>query len=557
MPLRLRKKDHQSQRYIIPLRDRPGSYFPWAGVDWAARVIEEMWTDLPVGAFWQALTGFPEVWQVLAQRPLADLMRPWSRANEWTFWHPGSGIQEKIWDIRPEPSFTLSKLTEKSCPRPKETAVPIFQTCEEMLQAEIRRAVDAIPPGHLWGMIICGALAPTSLPRWLTSISTILEDRGVQLEGSLSEPHPRGLWLTAQGDDPIAEGASIYGHRTWARIPTYLDTLPQLSIYAMKQCQYDWVPLVDAVEWEGGKEYYSPIDNPIEGKFKLRKGTADLDVYLKKREQAEGRQEIKPYRMAKFNFPLAPEEDKILDLEVRMRPASGMAKVQIIPREASFLRGRPVFLDYSTMVPINELPELEKGAPDITKFEAEPQDNLLLSNRELFARFQNIAPPSTEYFDLLKSIKKILSTSVMGFHYNRSISFKIIDQDGKTDTLQGQELIDRLSKKVSLDFSSIIPGSPYELKYYTNATWLFLRTPSNVTHRLIEVLSQAYDAMPLNHWNWSIEAGSRSFSTVEAFSVLFTTICERINRPPQVAQAFPIQSDRRRLASACFPRKGI
>ena len=615
VPLRLRIRNYEGRRYIIPLRDRPGPSLALTGFDWASRVIQECWPNLPAGAFWQAFTGFPEVWKALAQRSWIGLMRPWSLENEWTYWHPESDLRGKVWKALPETSVTLSKLTETSCPRLGTDFIPIFQTWEEMLQEEMRRALDAIPQGHLWGMIIYGALAPVELPRWLTDISFILTDKGLQLNGSLSEPRLRGLWLPTQKGDPMAEGAAIYGQRTLAGTPTYLDTLPLLATYAMKKCQYEWIPLVDVIECEGGKEYYKEIN----GSFKLREGDASLDFYLKKQEQVasayaamvptrglkkefveaaqkkvkelgslqavlsypklkgnsdyesyakayaqvfyseakEGKERIKPYRQTKFTFPLAPAKDIILDLEVRMRPASGMAKVEIKPREVSFLKGRTVFLDYSNMVPIGELPDLEKGAPDITKFEVEPGDNVLLSNEELFVRFQNISPPSPEYFNSLKSIKNILSKTAREFHYNRYISFKIIDHDGRTDTAQGQKLIDRLAQKISFDFSGIGPGSPHELKFFTNATWLFLTTPPNVINRLIEVLGQAYDTMPLNHWNWSIEAGSRSFNTVEAFVTLFTTICERINRPPIMAQAFPIQSDRAVWRVLAFREKGF
>jgi hypothetical protein len=194
------------------------------------------------------------------------------------------------------------------------------------------------------------------------------------------------------------------------------------------------------------------------------------------------------------------------------------------------------------MAPIAKLPEFEKGAPDIIKFEVQTDDTLLLGETNLFVEFQQTLPTSHNYFNLLVSIKEILIRSVFDNNYN--IYVKIIDQDGNSSTPQGQEMIDRFSHKIFSDFSSIQLGIPNEIRFLTNVTWLFLKTPSNVTNRLMDILSMPYDLIPLSHWNRSVEAASRTFRTLEEFAILFTTICKRIIRPPLNAKPFPIQSDR-------------
>jgi hypothetical protein len=617
----LRARYANGRRYIIPLRSRPNPLMQWSGLDWAARLIQETWNDLTPGALWQALTNFPEVWFSLAELrwPEDKLPRPWSVGDGWIYWNPPNTLANRVWDVKPERPATLNAILGKSCPSRRNLPM-IFENWRTTIETRLVGLIESLPESSLVGMIVCGPLAPANPPCWLKTLSNPLTKKGLKLNGPFKEPQPNNLWLPNWGNDftePLATGAAIFGNRnvTEPPTPTYLDTLPQLSIYAMKQCQYDWIPLVEASEWEGGREYHKEI----EGEFRLPRKQPELEVFLKKGDEeglanefgiptfglrdqlikvaqqkvrglgslravlssaglsgnsnyeqyarafaktiyseAEGLQLSlrKPYRRAKFSFPSAPDEDKVLDIHVRMKPASGTAKVEIKPWEASFLRGRPVFLDYTQMTPIEDLGEFEKGAPDIIKQSADPSDGRLLSEVDVLETFNSVRPPSNQYFESLREVKDLITSSTrilddQGFTYRR-----VLDQDGRVGTKDGQLLIDRLSAKISEDFEIVrsLPGAAvYNQKFY-QTTWLFLSTPENIVNYLSDVLSDNFAIV--NNWNWVIEAASRSFRKASQFHILFGTICDRINSG-QAANPFPINSARSVWRVLAFRERGF
>jgi len=623
VPFLLRVRYAEGRRYIIPLRRRPGTLLQWNGLDWAAKLIEDTWKDLPAGAFWQALTNFSEVWHALAEQqwPEQKLPRVWSVGNEWTHWNPANTLINRIWNMKPERSSTLDVIMGKSCPIRLNQPL-IYETWKTIFETQITLLLESLPEAQLAGMILCGSLAPAAMPCWIDNASSRLSQKGMLLEGPFHEPKPQRLWLpnlSYDSEDPIATGAVIFGSRSLSSVPlpTYLDTLPQLSIYAMKQCQYSWIPLVDASECEGGQEY----QREIEGEFKLPRNQLQLDVYLKKGDEVTSARELgiptlglpdnliqmaqqkvrslgslqavlgypglagnssyeryaksfarviysevgslglgvdrqKPYRKSKFTFPSAPDEDKVLDIHVTMKPASGTAKVEIKPWEASFLRGRHVFLDYTQMTPIDELPEFEKGAPDTIRWEVDSSDGRLLSEADVFEQFNVLQPPSRQYFDALRKIKGVLTSSTRILDGRRFVYKKIIDQDGLAGTKKGQELIDRLSAKIYQDFEVVrsLPRTRiYEQKFYP-ATWLFLKTPDNIIDHLCDILGEHFSIIP--NWNWAIEAASRSFKKPGHLRMLLRSICDRIEEP-QGGNRFPINSARSIWRVLAFMENGF
>jgi len=621
VPLSLRVRHAEGRRYIVPLRSRPKALLQWSGLDWAARMIEDNWGDLQTGAYWQALTKFPEIWHALAEQPWPEenLPRAWSVGNEWMHWNPANGMVNQIWNVRPERSPTLEAITRKSCGI-RRNLPSVFESWRIILETQFLQLLESLPKAKLLGLIVCGALAPAYLPCWVKNVSGMLQQKGLHLDGPLHEPEPQHIWLpnrTHDCVDPIAAGAAIFGSRSLSGEPTYLDTLPQLSIYAMKQCQYSWIHLVDAAEWEGGKVY----EKEIEGEFKLPRNQPLLDVYLKKGDEESFANELaipklglpdhfikaaqqkvrslgslravleypglagnssyeryakafakatypedkslqpgidrqKPYRRAKFNFPSAPDKDKVLDIHVRMKPASGTAEVEIKPWEDSFLRGRRVFLDYTQMTPIEELPEFEKGAPDTIKWGVDSSDSRLLGEVAVFQRFNALQPPSKQYFESLREVKGVLTSSTRVPDGERFVYKKVIDQDGLAGTKEGRKLIDTLSVKLYNDFEIVkdLPrGRNYEQKFYP-ATWLFSKTPDNINDHLCSILVEHFSM--ITNWNWAIEAASRSFKILSHFRILFKAICDRID-DPQMANPFPIQSARSVWRVLAFRENGF
>ena len=101
-----------------------------------------------------------------------------------------------------------------------------------------------------------------------------------------------------------------------------------------------------------------------------------------------------PLRRAVFDFPSAPERDTVLNIEGRIRPSSGLAKVEILPEDASFLQGDRVLLNYSTMRFAPRLPERMSGWPPIDEIVVYPDDVVLLAGMNFVEVFENTHPMS-------------------------------------------------------------------------------------------------------------------------------------------------------------------
>lgn len=605
---RLRVKEHNNQYYVLPLRDRPKNSFPLTGVDWAGRLIEESFSSVDDGAFWQAFIQFPEIWQALSGQPWSpeDLPRPWSRSQEWTLWDPPSDICNRIYDATATSSVPLRRVLSKSCELNFHD--DLSGSVGEALRREVRRMGNLIPAGRLRGMIVCGPLAPRTLPPWLSSELDLLSSRGLSIESNLAEPEAGRLWLCADCEDPISEGAAIYGRKILDNIPSYLDTMPQLSILAQEGSRFVWVPLLKAEEVLGGEEH----KDRIERRFQLDAGKRNLHVYLHRgaveetmsqslgpsdpqsvplegispcqarlvREVVRRLGNLKavhnqgifpkasrealyarnfaevlftskdtkavdtnehsplktarnPLRRAIFDFPSTPERDTVLDIEVRIRPASGLAKIEILPDESSFLQGDRVLLNYSTMRSASNLPRRMRGWPSIEELIVDPEDYVLLSREIWVNTFERTPFDSRDYIQVLDGVKNNVLTGTtpkLGRISGRQLYVGSIDQDGQACTRAGNEIIHRIASKCERDFQQLQSSrqTPYVKgiikKVISRAGWLYKATPPNIISHIRKVLTS--DA-PAGLWRSVVEAGGRAFGNVDDFRTLFCSIVDR------------------------------
>jgi hypothetical protein len=131
---------------------------------------------------------------------------------------------------------------------------------------------------------------------------------------------------------------------------------------------------------------------------------------------------------------------------------------------------------------------------------------------------------------------------------NRWISGRIVDQDGKAGTLQGQELIRQISVKLDTDLRALLAppflGVAAQRRRIIRdirqaATWLYAGAPPEVIHYLKDELTTQGKASPQD----VIEAASRAFTAVEDFEVLYRAIIGRI-QDPGGKTPFPIYSAR-------------
>ena len=176
------------------------------------------------GAFWQAFTGFPEIWEALAQRSWnpVELPRVWSRRDFWDLWDPPGSVRERMWTLDARVSGLLSALTRESCQLPRQLSPD--GSWAQLIQTHIKQVAQTYT-GQLREMILSGPLASLSPESWLADITPFLEAQGLRATLS-AEAVPEGIWVPGFAQDAVAEGAAIYGARLLFGEPTYLDTLP-------------------------------------------------------------------------------------------------------------------------------------------------------------------------------------------------------------------------------------------------------------------------------------------------------------------------------------------
>jgi len=612
---RLRVKEHNNQDYVLPLRDRPKDISPMTGVDWAGRLIEERFAEIDEGAFWQAFIQFPEVWQTLAGRPWKtdDLPRPWHRQSRWTLWKPDPNLSGYIYETKVSTCNTLRQILKKSLQLSAHLGGQ-YPSMREFFRSEVQRLSRLFPGGRLRGMIVCGSLRSNTIPLWLSSELNLLNERGLIIEGNCAEPQAGHLWISADCDDPIAQGAAIYGHRISSSIPSYLDTMPQLSILASERGRYTWEPLLKAQEVWGGEEY----KDRIERRFQLDAGKRNLHVYLYRgpvdeapvtptdsldpqkiplkgvspcrariiqeivrrlgsleavknrfvfreaieeaqygrsfaealftskgnedtRNQEYSKSEIPhtPLRRAAFDFPSSPKRDTVLDIEVRIRPARGLARIEILPEETSFLQGDRVLLNYSSMRFASKLPKRMRGWPRIEEIIVDPKDSVLQSNTRLTTTFEKISPISQNYIDVINDIRDlVLKKTIFQNAAGIKLKFGTIDQNGQACTPSGNAIFQRIASKFESDLRHLQNNRRSALlkKVFSRAAWLYASTPANIVAHIKNILEAGHNA---HGWGNAVEAAGRAFHVVEDFRLLFQSISLRAKSDPYEEISFP------------------
>jgi len=615
------KPDKNGFLYVLPLRERP-SYLPiLTGMDWIGRVIEETFDWPDEGDFWQAFTRFPEIWAAVANLTWNKKERPhvWSTESGWTFWDPPKDLSKKALSVPAGPCTTLREICRNSCPLSSQRDSNVEESINQFLKKEVRELSKKHSGGRLYGMILCGPLMSNGIPPWLESELETLAARGLRLDGPLDEPELGRLWISPHSEEAVAEGAAIYGNRLIKGIPTYLDTMPQISILAQYLGGYKWIPLLDAEEVLGGETY----EGRIKGKFQLNRGQQKLHVYLRKGppqkqgvyseniddegvrlsehlSPCEGRllrqivrscgslEKVRklpffraenaaasyglafaaalyrdrpgdkvnrlregdvepskhPFRKAVFYFPSAPSKDMPLDIFVRMKPASGLAQIEIKPEDSGFLKGRKVFLEYSVMKGTFKIPKPDRGWPRIREICVDPEDSVLRQWNNFIARFEKVDIQNPVYSRIIDRIRDLLKKQVPVIRAGKEIFTHIIDQHGQPCTKYGRQFITRLSLKIDSDFKMLEKSKfqNYHLinKLFVRATWLYASTPPSVVDYLRNILLKGqYDKT----WNWAVEAASRSFTEVKDFNLLFDAIERRALRE-ELPHPFPLQSIR-------------
>lgn len=481
---RLREKKYEDRCFVIPLRELPQVVFSISGCDWVTEFIRQTFNIDEPGAIWQGFTNFPEIWEALSQRPwsIEELPRVWGVGGAWELWNPEENCRDKIWQIKVVSSEILESLTKNNCTHTRPNLT--FHSWKKFLQEGVLKSIAVHKVGRLRGIILSGPIASAYPNVWLKEIEPLLEKRGFKMSVS-HVASIDSVWVPNFEEDIISEGAAIYGLRLSKGEPTYLDTLPQLFILADKRGEPDWVWVAllksDNLEIEGGKEHR----NCIEKEFSLKRASKDLEVWLKKNEE-------KVFKKSIFRFPYAPEKTVLLDIDVRMSPASGLAQVELIPEDKQFLAGDRVFIDYDNMKEENKCPKKKLRFPFVIDHNIDEDDYRLFDTRfkYIWENFLNVDVHDQKYAESVGTLRREISKQRRR-NYRSTQYGRVVNKDGKTRTSEGQIIINNVAQKLGNDFGKILEGA-IDRRYvmreriirhvYFASTWLLGATPDQVVY---------------------------------------------------------------------------
>lgn len=533
----LREEVCEGRRFLLPVRNRPRQSPGPAGWQWACAlaVKADPICSKDHGAFWQAFTNFPELWAAIAglQWKTQELPRAWSTGKGWRYWHPSLDLFDEATRCSIEGGGLLHELIKTSCSIPLRHRESKGKTWGLHLIGSFNEALQQ-RQGRLRGAVVCGPLYASTAQTWLQDVHINLP--------CLQEARPDTLWLPNAAVDPVATGARLFGQRIAAGLPTYLDTLPGLAVYAEKPGGgLEWVDVVEAKECAGGQAYTRNIPD----RFFLKKQTDALHVYLQKEAQENDTET--PYRYDIVKFPSIPDRDVKLTIEVEMRPASGLARVVIVPEEEETFQGRAKIFDYSRMkkVDARDLPEPALRWPETLHREATISEDAFKDSR--FIRFIDLSDSvlQSEFLQKLDNVKIALYSSFWNAETN---SYEIkIDENGLTGSQYGNEVMKALAAKIESRadtfLRSLIPNPETE-KYIVRSTWLWARTPNAIidylTHFFMINSQNKYGAT----WNYFAESASRCMTKKKNISTLFNAIFKRSKSGIKSLSLFPIQSSR-------------
>ncbi len=245
------------------------------------------------------------------------------------------------------------------------------------------------------------------------------------------------------------------------------------------------------------------------------------------------------FRRADFQFPVSPSENVNLDIEIRMKPVSGLAKVEILPDKPEFLRGHRVRLNYDKMQHVENIPKMGRGWPRTEEIICAPSDTPLKQNEWVAGRFEYESPLTLHYKTLIDSVRdKALKGSAEITFWGDTFWVNNIDHEGNACTPEGNQIIDRIARKFEKDFRQA--DISLKNKLFTRAAWLYFRTPSSIVTYIKQVINGPYG----QQWNWAVQAAGRCFSQPDEYAILCKAVADRIREMWFDQQQLPIQSVR-------------
>lgn len=256
------------------------------------------------------------------------------------------------------------------------------------------------------GAVVTGPFA--SLPWRSSTLGSWLASRltgAHQLKSLVASPFDSTV-------EPAAAGAAIFAARADQGWPTYLDTLPQLKLLTIQRGEPEWLDILQDHDAEEDAPRYVPGDrewqrDPDLLGVSLAKDSKDARFDL----VMEGHATV---REAVARLPAAPKQRERVRLNIRMRPASGFARVRVVPEDPEFKLERPVLLDFHAMTDTKKSPDeicqsLPRGFPDASR-RASSSDRWREAQASMsdFVRDVQRKPAAPALVEMLKDIRSVL-----------------------------------------------------------------------------------------------------------------------------------------------------
>ena len=279
--------------------------------------------------------------------------------------------------------------------------------------------------------------------------------------------------------------------------------------------------------------YESGIENEIKSGIKSEK-----QLSLWSNDTNEQRTKETPFRLLSFPFSVPAPKTMPVDIHVRIRPASGMAHMEVKPEDTSFLHGRSVFVDYQTMRPcqVEELITDAKGWPPLEELTPHPAIGIWNGIDELVNEIEQTTPQTKIFTLRLQQMYDFLKTQKpYSFPDGSRVNLPVLNQNGLPGSQVGENLIARFSVALRIHTSKIRSWNTKEIrKMITRATWLYGATPDNVNNCIMNYIKYKTAT------GTTCEAGSRSLMDTSNIQAIFEYIAKDIRE----RNVFPMQNIR-------------
>ena len=529
VPLRLRKIERNGIKYVVPLRTRPMQKKSYGGtfvLSSAAEIlIEKLYENKDHAAIWQAFALFPELWK------MAKGESEYHEHNErfiqvkniWNRWKPQVSLYDALQDAQLKSEW-LEELTAKCCDLDLSKTLPEGNSLIEYVRESVQDALKQCH-GDVVGAIITGNMEHLPVNGSQTLKHIIFEElEKVGLDKALPEPASTYIFYPEGTDiDLIAEGCLIYYDRVSKNLPTYLDTLPKLDMWARVLGKTQWCSLVKDDVIEGGETY----ENPSPPKFAVKPGQHEIEFFLRREDSDD-------FRKLPFALP-GPAPSQIgLDLKVKMRPAQGFASVEVIPSESKAFGSEHLYLDWSRMEP-SELPEEPVGIGFPQTFSIETHPNVYNAVKWILRKYlqidfidDNYAQIVIRLRDEIRQLRRVL------WNIGDNTGYRIVNENGHLPGGIDTKLLLNVTIKIDIEISRLLFEQMTKdklkiLNYLVQiSTWLFAGAPENCYVYLRKILKSEKINAPVN----VVHGAGRSFFQNKDIELFFDVAVDRIKNNP-------------------------